>query len=324
MLLSFLALTALWITRLNDLFAVVMISGIYSLLSASLFLDLDAVDVAFTEASVGAGISTLLMLASLKLVSRYEKKSRYKPALALGVTIVTGALLIYGTLDMPHFGDPNAPIHNHVAPRYINDSMAEVGVPNIVTSVLASYRGYDTLGETLVIFTAGIGVMSLLMVSRQTKEESKKKIPADMRHQIILRVVAKMMIPLILIFALYVQFHGDYGPGGGFQAGVIFAAGIILYTMLFGLSMARRVFKRAVLEKVTAFGVLLYGGVGVACMLLGGNFLEYNVLRHDPVHGQHLGILLVELGVGITVASVMITIFFKFTWRTVKHKYIKK
>ncbi|MBT8334359.1 MAG: Na(+)/H(+) antiporter subunit B, partial [Deltaproteobacteria bacterium] len=183
---------------------------------------------------------------------------------------------------------------------------------------------YDTLGETLVIFTAGIGVLSLLLVSQVTKDESMKKVPADMQQQIILRVVAKMMLPLILLFALYVQFHGDYGPGGGFQAGVIFAAGVILYTMLFGLSNAQRVFKREIMELLTAFGVLLYAGVGVVCMLLGGNFLDYNVLRHDPVHGQHLGILLVELGVGITVAAVMITIFFKFTWRTVKHKYIKE
>ena len=318
---SFLALTALAIVRLNDLFAVVMLSGIYSLLSASFFLSLDAVDVAFTEASVGAGISTLLFLASLKLVGRYEKKSRYKPALALGIVIVTGALLIYGTMDMPHFGSPDSPIHQHVAPRYINDSMAEIGVPNIVTSVLASYRGFDTLGETLVVFTAGIGVMSLLLISRETKDHSKKLVPADMQQQIILRVVAKMMIPLILMFALYVQFHGDYGPGGGFQAGVIFAAGVILYTMLFGLGRARQVFKRQILELLTATGVLLYGGVGVVCMLMGGDFLDYSVLRHDAIHGQHLGILLVELGVGITVASVMILIFFKFTWRTVKHKY---
>jgi len=309
---------------MRDLFAVVMLGGIYSLLSASLFLDLDAVDVAFTEASVGAGISTLLLLASLKLVSRYERRTRYKPALALGVIVVTGALLIYGTLDMPHFGSADAPAHQHVAPRYLEDSMEEVGVPNVVTSVLASYRGYDTLGETLVIFTAGIGVLSLLLVSQVTKDESIKKVPADMQQQIILRVVAKMMLPLILLFALYVQFHGDYGPGGGFQAGVIFAAGVILYTMLFGLSNAQRVFKREILELLTAFGVLIYAGVGVVCMLLGGNFLDYNVLRHDPVHGQHLGILLVELGVGITVAAVMITIFFKFTWRTVKHKYIKE
>lgn len=323
-LLGFLALTALAVAQMRDLFAVVMLAGIYSLLSASLFLDLDAVDVAFTEASVGAGISTLLMLASLKLVSRYERRSRYKPALALGVIVVTGALLIYGTLDMPHFGSADAPVHQHVAPRYLEDSMGEVGVPNVVTAVLASYRGYDTLGETLVIFTAGIGVLSLLLVSQVTKDESMTKVPADMQQQIILRVVAKMMLPLILLFALYVQFHGDYGPGGGFQAGVIFAAGVILYTMLFGLSTAQRVFKREIMELLTAFGVLLYAGVGVVCMLLGGNFLDYNVLRHDPVHGQHLGILLVELGVGITVAAVMITIFFKFTWRTVKHKYIKE
>ena len=314
-------MTAIAVLKMRDLFAVVMLSGIYSLLSASLFLDLDAVDVAFTEAAVGAGISTLLMLASLKLVGRFENKSRYRPGLALGVVLVTGALLIYGTLDMPHFGLAEAPVHLHVAPRYINDSMAEIGVPNIVTSILASYRGYDTLGETLVIFTAGIGVMSLLLVSRQTKEEYYKKVPADMQQQIILRVVVKILLPLILLFALYVQFHGDYGPGGGFQAGVIFAAGIILYTMLFGLGNSQRLFKRRTMELLTATGVLIYAGVGVACMFMGGNFLDYNVLRHDPVHGQHLGILLVELGVGITVAAVMIVIFFKFTWRTVKHRY---
>ena len=306
---------------MRDLFAVVMLSGIYSLLSASLFLDLDAVDVAFTEASVGAGISTLLFLATLKLVPRYEKKTRYKPALALGVVIATGAMLIYGTLDMPHFGNPDAPVQQHVAPRYLNDSMAEVGMPNVVTSVLASYRGFDTLGEVVVVFTAGIGVISLLMVSRRTKEEAQNLIPADMQQQIILRVVAKMMIPLILIFALYVQFHGDYGPGGGFQAGVIFAAGIILYTMLFGLSLTQKVYKPIAIELLTALGVLLYASVGVACILLGGNYLDYDYLSHDPVHGQHYGILLIELGVGITVASVMITLFFKFTWRTVKHKY---
>lgn len=314
-------MTAIAVLRMRDLFAMVMLSGIYSLLSASLFLDLDAVDVAFTEAAVGAGISTLLMLASLKLVGRFENKSRYRPGLALGVVLVTGALLIYGTLDMPHFGLAEAPAHLHVAPRYINDSMSEIGVPNIVTSVLASYRGYDTLGETLVVFTAGIGVMSLLLVSRQTKEEYYKKVPADMQQQIILRVVAKILLPLILLFALYVQFHGDYGPGGGFQAGVIFAAGIILYTMLFGLGNSQRLFRRRSMELLTAVGVLLFAGVGVVCMFMGGNFLDYNVLRHDPVHGQHLGILLVELGVGITVAAVMIVIFFKFTWRTVKHRY---
>ncbi len=134
------------------------------------------------------------------------------------------------------------------------------------------------------------------------------------RH-VILRVLSKLLIPLIMLFALYVQFHGDYGPGGGFQAGVIFGAAIILYTLMFGLEAAKRVFPPWVLEILVAFGILLYGGVGVVAILEGGNFLDYSVLSHDPVHGQHLGILLVELGVGITVASVMATLFFLFAGR---------
>ena len=134
------------------------------------------------------------------------------------------------------------------------------------------------------------------------------------RH-VVLRALSKLLIPLIMLFALYVQFHGDYGPGGGFQAGVIFGAAIILYTLMVGLEAAKRVFRPRVLEILVAFGLLLYGGVGIVAILEGGNFLDYGVLLHDPVHGQHLGILLVELGVGITVASVMATIFFLFAGR---------
>ena len=134
------------------------------------------------------------------------------------------------------------------------------------------------------------------------------------RH-VILRALSKLLIPLIMLFALYVQFHGDYGPGGGFQAGVIFGAAIILYALIFGLDEARRAFPPRVLEFFVALGVLLYGSVGIDAILLGGNFLDYDVLAHDPHHGQHLGILVVELGVGITVAAVMATIFFLFAGR---------
>ena len=137
-----------------------------------------------------------------------------------------------------------------------------------------------------------------------------------MTRLIILRVVAKLLIPLILLFALYVQFHGDYGPGGGFQAGVIAGAAFVLYGLVFGLRALRRVAPPAVVEMLVALGLLLYAGVGVASMLLGGNFLAYGDLdHHDPVHGQHLGILLVELGVGITVAAVMMTIYISFAGR---------
>jgi len=162
-LFTFLAVVAVAIIRLRDLFAAVMLMGIFSLLSASLFTVMDAVDVAFTEAAVGAGISTLLMLATLSLTTSREHPERNRPKLLpLAVVFLTGGALIYATFDMPRYGDPEAPIHHHVAPRYIEDSENEIGVPNMVTAVLASYRGYDTWGETTVIFTACLGVMLLL------------------------------------------------------------------------------------------------------------------------------------------------------------------
>ncbi len=136
-----------------------------------------------------------------------------------------------------------------------------------------------------------------------------------MSHLLILKVVTRLIIPLILLFALYVQFHGDFGPGGGFQAGVIFAAGFILYGLVFDLDHAREVAPPALLPVLMTVGVLIYAGVGVFGLLLSGQFLEYNVLAADPVHGQHLGIMLIELGVGITVAAVMVAIFFAFAGR---------
>jgi multicomponent Na+:H+ antiporter subunit B len=136
-----------------------------------------------------------------------------------------------------------------------------------------------------------------------------------MERYLILRIVAKLLIPFMLLFALYVQFHGDYGPGGGFQAGVIAAAAIVFYALIFGLPAARRLVPDPVVEIMIAAGVLLYAGTGVAGMLLGGNFLDYFVLDADSVHGQHRGIFWVELGVLITVAGVMLKIFYLFNER---------
>jgi multicomponent Na+:H+ antiporter subunit B len=136
-----------------------------------------------------------------------------------------------------------------------------------------------------------------------------------MRHDLILRVVAKLLIPLILLFALYVQFHGDFGPGGGFQAGVILAAAVIFYALIYGLADARKAVPEPLVESMMAVGVLLYAGVGVAGLLLGGNYLDYFVLDADPVHGQHRGIFWVEVGVAITVSGVMLKIFYMFADR---------
>lgn len=138
----------------------------------------------------------------------------------------------------------------------------------------------------------------------------------------IIRVVSKLLIPYILLFAFYVQFHGDFGPGGGFQAGVIFASALILFGLVFGVAEAKRVAPPIAIEKLIALGLLIYAGTGVATMLLGGNFLDYDVLKHDFLtkehylpEGQHLGIFLVELGVGITVSAVMTMIFYAFAGR---------
>ena len=174
-LLGLLVITAVAAIRLHDLFAVVMMFGIYSLLAATVFVVLDAVDVAFTEAAVGVGVSTILMLATLGLVGRWERRPAHRPFLPLLVVVVTGAALIYGTLDMPHFGDPDAPVHQHVAPRYLEKSPDEIGIPNVVTGVLASYRGYDTLGELTVIFTAGVGVLALLGIRRRRQDEATRE-----------------------------------------------------------------------------------------------------------------------------------------------------
>jgi multicomponent Na+:H+ antiporter subunit B len=164
-----LVVTAIAVVRMRSLFAMVMLSGVFSLLSALLFVTLDAVDVAFTEAAVGAGISTVLMLGTLALTSRFERPSKHSPLIPLFVVFVTGAALIYGTLDMPNFGAADAPAQTHVAPDYLARSPHEIGVPNVVTGILASYRGYDTLGETAVVFTAGIGVLLLISGLRRRR-----------------------------------------------------------------------------------------------------------------------------------------------------------
>jgi len=160
-LFSMMVITALAILRLRQLFAVVMLSGVFSLLAALLFVTLDAVDVAFTEAAVGAGISTVLMLGTMALTAR-ETKAPKKSIVPLLVVLATGAVLVYGTLDMPSFGSADSPAQTHVAADYLEHTPKDTGVPNVVTAILASYRGYDTLGETVVVFTAAIGVLILI------------------------------------------------------------------------------------------------------------------------------------------------------------------
>jgi len=166
-LLTLLAAVSIGILRQRSLFAVVVLAGAYSFLMASLMLVLDAVDVAMTEAAVGAGVSTVLALGALYLTKIQEAPPRFSPMLPLFVALGTGAMLIYGSLGLPEFGSADTAMNTYIGLEYLNRNFAETHIPNVVTSVLASYRGYDTLGETTVIFTAGIGVLLLLKRFRQ-------------------------------------------------------------------------------------------------------------------------------------------------------------
>ena len=174
LLLALLVAAALVVVSLRNLLAAALVLSIYSLVMAALWVVLDAVDVAFTEAAVGAGVTTVFMLLAIAATDRHEKITHRKPWLPILASLVVGGLLIYGTLDLPAFGDPEAPAQRHVAPHYLAHGEAETGVPNIVTAVLASYRGFDTLGEVTVIFTAGMGVLLMLGVARRRRRASER------------------------------------------------------------------------------------------------------------------------------------------------------
>lgn len=317
-LLTLLVITALAIVRSESLFAAVILTGIFSLLMAANFFLLDAADVALTEAAIGAGISTVLFLGALALTGEHERGGSRNRLAALCVVTITTLIVIYATFDKPRLGDPDAQVQQHVGSWYLENTPKLIDIPNAVTAVLGSFRGYDTLGEVFVVFTAGIGVLFLLSArsSGLTAEIDPANVPnRGLRHYLVPRVVGRMLIPFIFLFGLYVQFHGDYGPGGGFQAGAIVAASVILYALLEGEAEALRALPLSVLKWLVAGGALLYGGVGVAGILLGGNFLDYSVLASDPITGQHIGIILIELGVGITVTGVLLCVFHAFAAR---------
>jgi multicomponent Na+:H+ antiporter subunit B len=309
-----LAVVTLAIVRQHNLLGVVILASVYSFLIASVMIVLDAVDVAMTEASVGAGLSTVLLLAALHLTRTREYPRKRPNLLAGALSAVVGVGLVWGSLVLPPFGVADAPIHQHVAPRYLQEGAHEVGVPNIVTAVLADYRAFDTLGETTVVFVAALAVMLLLGGPKSRQPEPEEQSPA-MSSDVVLRVGAKLVLPFILMFALYVHFHGDYGPGGGFQAGVIAAAAIILVGLTFGLRRARRLAPLRLVHVLIPLGMLIFAGTGLVSLAFGANYLDYAVLAADPHNARHLGILLVETGVLVTVSSAMVGLYYAFVMR---------
>ncbi len=260
------------------------------------------------------------------------------------IVLLFGGLLIYCTADFPDWGDPKSPASAHVSPYYIEHSLEDTSVPNIVTAVLADYRGYDTMFETIVIFTAAIACFLLLRRPAPPEPETRlyRHIPtgttfriekggrypresADFEridlqwvpHDLIIKTTCRMIIPFIQLFALYVIAHGHHSPGGGFQGGVIFGASIIVFALSHNLRSSMKKISEKFAVLLCTLGVTLYAATGAACLLQGSNFLDYgalsSILGVDPVMARSHGILLVEIGVGMAVMAAMISLYYNLS-----------
>jgi multicomponent Na+:H+ antiporter subunit B len=262
-------------------------------------------------------------------------------AFGLILIVCLGGLLIYCSLDFPVWGDPHSPASTHVSPYYIEHTLEDTSVPNIVTSVLADYRGYDTMFETIVIFTAGIACIFLLRTFTSVEPdirlyrhiptgitlriEKGGKFPENSRdfelldtvwipYDLIVKTTCRLIIPFIQIFALYVIAHGHHSPGGGFQGGVIMGASMVLYAIAYDLRSAIRRMGERLIVFLSALGVMIYAGAGALSMIFKKNYLDYsafaNILGVDPVSAHSHGILIVEIGVGIAVMAVMVILYY--------------
>ena len=255
------------------------------------------------------------------------------------IVILVGGLLIYAAADFPAWSDPASPASTYLSPHFIEKTMEETSVPNIVTAVLADYRGFDTMFETTVIFSAGVAVFVLLRTFRRKEPEIRHyrhvltgvtirvkkggKIPVSDDFEridglwtppdLIIKTVCRFLIPFIQLFALYVIAHGHHSPGGGFQGGVILGASIILLAISQDLRTALKRIAEKLDAVLCAVGVLIYAGTGALCLLLGLNFLDYgalaSVLHVDPITARSHGILIVEIGVGVAVMATIIWIY---------------
>jgi len=258
--------------------------------------------------------------------------------LGLIIVILAGAILLYATQDFPPWGAPDSPASTHVSPHYIQKSIEETAVPNMVTAILADYRGFDTMFETTVIFCAGIVCFLLLRIFQQRPEDRyyrhiateitlhikggriRKRSSEFERidalwtpYDLIIKTVCRILVPFIQLFALYVIAHGHHSPGGGFQGGVILGASIILIAISFNMRTAIDRISEKIDNLLMATGVFIYAGTGALCVILGARFLDYAnlsvVLFVDRIMARSHGIFGVEIGVGVTVMAVMISIY---------------
>lgn len=310
----------------KDLLKAIMYTSAFSLLIGVSYLFMDAPDVAMTEAALGACLSTCVYLNLLrKLPSNLQIIQRTRIIPASFVCLLFVVTLIYMGLELPNYGDEHALFHTHLTKYYIENTSKDIGIPSFVAAILASYRGYDTLGETSVILIAGISV--LLVFSSEKKDDA---IEHNMQHKIpwtshgmtvllkeykIIKSISIFIVPYIILYSLYIQLNGEASPGGGFQAGVIFASSLIAYDLVYGSQKLNRYFSVNTLITIAALGVMIYGFVGVISLLFNDNYLNYYSLINfvdNNLTAQHIGIFAVEIGIGLTVSAIMYSIYNSF------------
>jgi multicomponent Na+:H+ antiporter subunit B len=281
--------------RSNNIISIMLLNSAFSLFTVIIYLILDAPDVAMTEAAVST-LSSIFSIYTIKTL--YSKNfvfiDSFNPWL-FSCCIGVASLLIYSSLDLPEFGKPN---FNHY---YLENSLQDIGINSVVAAILASYRGYDTLLETLVILVAGI---SVLLVSETVK------LPMSKSDQLITKMT-RFILPLILIFAFYLQLHGEISPGGGFQAGTIIAISFILYAMAFGENKLLELISITRLKIIAVLGVAIYFFTGLIGLVSNKSFLDYG-------SNQQTGIMLVEMGVGLAVAATMLIIYLSLVYAPYK------
>ncbi len=307
-----LAFVSLWI---RDLISAVVVFGAYSFLMCLIWTGMGAVDVAFTEAAVGAGVSTVFFIAVLFNTTR---RIRFNPLdlsskiFATFLCATVGYLLFLGISDLPQWGDPYSPVNTKVSGYYVESAYEDTKVPNLVTAVLADYRAFDTMFETCVVFIAVLGIFMLL--KKDDNEDDVSSVEEPSNDSLIIRVASRFMVPFIQLFGLYVVAHGHYSPGGGFQGGVILGASLILLAMAYDMDYVKRFLSIKKMIIFAAVGVLIFAGWGLIPVFLGHNYLDYSAWSQllpgvDPIMARSHSMLVVEIGVAMTVMCGMYGIY---------------
>jgi multicomponent Na+:H+ antiporter subunit B len=304
-----LILSVVELGRVRDLLAAVVLLSVYSGIVAVSFAVLGAVDVAYTEAVVGSSISTILLMLLLARVDPYElaRGSRVQTGIALLAAAGVGVVLVYGMLALPRFGDLDSPPSTHVSPYYTENSLRDSKTPNTVTAVLTDYRGFDTLIETVVVLTAALACMLVVGAGRGTKRAVVRPFASLMLSKLLGPLIASLQL-----FLFYVIMHGHYSPGGAFQGGTLLACSLIL-PLLANAPGAFVVIGPRTAAAMAVVGVIIFGGVGITSMLVGRPLLDYGGLPFGPADEagrRALGTLLIEVGVALTVAGSLVSIYY--------------